>query len=351
MEYNNRKIIILGTPKNFGLNLVIRGQLESLGFEVVDINIEEKAFYYKSYFLRLKNLFRKLILKDHQYKNLLRKRFLDEQYEEKFAHIQRADYALFIRADIFPKSIISQVKSITELTVAYQWDGLNRYPDIFSRMELFDRFFVFDPADLAIDGTLPLTNFYLDQQLTEQENGSLIIPSIDILFIGTYIEERIADIYRFFNLFKDRKELKIKAIINTHSDKLIKEIKEKCPIISTIYDGITYLENIDMVKRSNVLVDFSNYLHDGLSFRVFEAIGFKKKLITTQKSIKEYDFYQPENILIIDSTTDYDQVITFLNAPMQEISSIIKRKYSFSNWIKYVLDQKDYIPINFPIQL
>lgn len=351
MEYNNRKIIILGTPTNFGLNLVIRGQLESLGFEVVDINIEEKAFYYKSHFLRLKNLFRKLILKDHQYKNLLRKRFLDEQYQEKFAHIQQADYALFIRPDIFPKSIISKVKSITGLTVAYQWDGLNRYPDIFSRMGLFDRFFVFDPVDLAVTGTLPLTNFYLDQQVTQHEIGNSPRPNTDILFIGTYIKERIADIYQFFNLFKNKEDIKINAIINTHSQELVREIQENCPVITTTYDGITYLENIDMVKRSNVLVDFSNYLHDGLSFRVFEAIGFNKKLITTQKSIKKYDFYQPENILIIDSTTDYDQVMTFLNAPMQEISSIIKRKYSFSNWIKYVLDQEDYIPINFPTQL
>jgi hypothetical protein len=75
MEYNNRKFIILGTPKNLGLNLVIPGQLESLGFEVVDMNIEEKAFYYKSHFLRLKNLFRKLILKDYQYKTYYAKYF------------------------------------------------------------------------------------------------------------------------------------------------------------------------------------------------------------------------------------------------------------------------------------
>lgn len=350
MQQNDKKIIILGTPKNFGLNTVISDQLGALGFEVIDINIEEKPFYYKSAVLRLKNLYRKLILKDYQYKDVLRNRFVDEQYEEKFAHVQQADYALFIRPDMFPKTIIEKVKNITGLTVGYQWDGLNRYPDIFSRIELFDRFFVFDPLDLALPSTLPLTNFYIDQQITKQGTNNLTDPPTDILFIGTYIKERISDIYHFFNLFKNKEEVKINAIINTHSQELVKEIQEQCPTISTTYDGIMYLENIDLVRQSKALADFSNYLHDGLSFRVLEAIGFNKKLITTQKSIQKYDFYQPDNILIIDSATDYNQVISFLNTPMQEIDPLIKRKYSFSNWIKYVLDQEENIPINLPAQ-
>ncbi|WP_293941106.1 MULTISPECIES: hypothetical protein [unclassified Sphingobacterium] len=350
LQQNEKKIVILGAPKNFGLNSVISDQLGVLGFEVVDINIEEKPFYYKSPVLRLKNLYRKLILKDYQYKDVLRKRFLDEQYEGKFAHIQQADYALFIRPDLFPKSIIAKVKNITRLTVGYQWDGLNRYPDIFSRIAIFDRFFVFDPVDLALPGTLPLTNFYLDQQITKQEDNNLTGKSTDILFIGTYIKERIPDIYQFFNLFKNKEEVEINAIINTHSQELVEEIQERCPIITTTYDGITYLENIDLVRQSKALADFSNYLHDGLSFRALEAIGFNKKLITTQKSIQKYDFYQPDNILIIDPTTDYNQVITFLNTPMREIDPLIKRKYSFSNWIKYVFDQEEHIPINLPAQ-
>lgn len=350
MQTNDKKIIILGTPQNFGLNSVISDQLEGLGFDVIDINIEEKAFYYKSPVQRFKNLYRKLFFKDYQYKDILRKRFLEEQYEEKFAHIQHADYALFIRPDMFPKSIIEKVKDMTGLTVGYQWDGLHRYPDIFSRIELFNRFFVFDPIDLTVTGTLPLTNFYLDQQITIPETSNPPGSGDDILFIGTYIKERIADIYQFFNLFKDKEEIKINAIINTHSQELVREIQEQCPIIKTTYDGITYLENIDLVKQSKVLADFSNYLHDGLSFRVLEAIGYNKKLITTQKSIQKYDFYRPNNILIIDSKTDHDQVISFLNMPMQEIDPIIKRKYSFSNWIKYVLDLEEHIPINLPIQ-
>jgi len=39
----------------------------------------------------------------------------------------------------------------------------------------------------------------------------------------------------------------------------------------------------------------------GLSFRVFEAMALQKKLITDNKAIRNYPFYNPNNILILDS--------------------------------------------------
>lgn len=60
-----------------------------------------------------------------------------------------------------------------------------------------------------------------------------------------------------------------------------------------------------------------------------------KKLITTNPHVKEYDFYQPENILIVDR---YNPVITkeFLNVPWKDISEEIYKKYSISSWFNTI---------------
>ena len=51
---------------------------------------------------------------------------------------------------------------------------------------------------------------------------------------------------------------------------------------------LNFKENL---KKSKIIVDIHKYgIQDGLTFRVFEAIGYHKKLITTNKDIKTYDF-------------------------------------------------------------
>ena len=54
------------------------------------------------------------------------------------------------------------------------------------------------------------------------------------------------------------------------------------------------------IDESKALLDIHRTKQDGLSFRVFESLGKEKKLITTNKDIKNYDFYNEQNILIID---------------------------------------------------
>lgn len=54
------------------------------------------------------------------------------------------------------------------------------------------------------------------------------------------------------------------------------------------------------LQNSKVLLDINRIGQSGLTFGVFESINLEKKLITTTADIKKYDFYNPNNILIID---------------------------------------------------
>ncbi|MCY4781550.1 hypothetical protein ORI89_17980, partial [Sphingobacterium sp. UT-1RO-CII-1] len=251
------------------------------------------------------------------------------------------DYALFIRPDLFPISIIEKIKTKSSLTVGYQWDGLKRYPNIYPRINLFDRFFVFDPQDLKNKNTMPITNFFTSG-ITISE------PTYDIYFIGSYIPERMDDIYDFFNLISDQ-SLRINASIYTNSKKISHTITQKCDTLDVRSLPVSFDENINYVSKSKVIVDFSNYAHHGLSFRVFEALGNNKKLITTQVSIKYYEFYNSKNILILTKNTTKDEIVDFINSAYIPVDEKLKAKYSFENWINYVLNSSYHTPIPLPI--
>ena len=63
----------------------------------------------------------------------------------------------------------------------------------------------------------------------------------------------------------------------------------------------------------------------------FESIFYDKKLITNNKSLKDYDFYHPNNIFILDN--NYDKIKEFLAKPFIKIDNEIKEKYDYKNWI------------------
>ena len=113
------------------------------------------------------------------------------------------------------------------------------------------------------------------------------------------------------------------------------------------HNGISYQQNLDYARSSRILADFVISTHKGLSLRTFEAIGYRKKLITTNAEVKKYDFYHPSNIFIWGGET-LDGLDEFIASPYQEIDPAIREKYSFGNWIRYVLNIRPHQPITLP---
>jgi hypothetical protein len=70
--------------------------------------------------------------------------------------------------------------------------------------------------------------------------------------------------------------------------------------------------------------------------RTFEALGARTKLITTNHSVKNYDFYNPVNICIIDrGTSEIPQ--HFINSDYDELKENVYTRYSVSGWLDEVL--------------
>jgi len=87
----------------------------------------------------------------------------------------------------------------------------------------------------------------------------------------------------------------------------------------------------------DVVLDVQKKGQSGLTFRPFEALGLNKKLITTNPNIKEYDFYNPSNISIIDISQPILDTSIFSHR-YQSVPEDIRSKYHLRNWTKKVFD-------------
>lgn len=336
MPVSNKKSIILILPEDFGLSELISRNFSYHGFDV--ICYRRQPYNYKNPIERFNNFFRKTFLGDKSYKeNQQDKEALEILKNNIMQRELKIDYALFIRPDKLSPNSISIIKNYAKKSIGYQWDGLDRYPDIFDRIELFDDFYVFDPKDVHNHteyNLKPITNFYFDMEkkLISKENNKKTM-----YFIGSHIPQRVSTINQFIR-FSEKLNLDINFLI-----RLDKKNKEKNTLyynncIKFISEDIEYIDNLKNVENSDVLIDFINNVHSGLSFRVFESIFYQKKLITNNIEVSKYDLYHEDNIYIWDNEEiNIDSLRDFLNRPYYILPSEVLNKYSFKTWYSSIL--------------
>lgn len=97
---------------------------------------------------------------------------------------------------------------------------------------------------------------------------------------------------------------------------------------------VAYKEYLEMLNESRSILDVAQSGQDGLSLRVMEAIFLNKKLITTNKAVKDTIFYDENNILIFDDTTTPEDIRHFFDKPFKKYSQEIRDYYSIEQWVE-----------------
>jgi len=103
---------------------------------------------------------------------------------------------------------------------------------------------------------------------------------------------------------------------------------------------IPYEEILEEDMCSRAILDI-NYYNYGTTMREMEAMFLKKKLITNNIKIKERDYYNPNNVYIIDySKSDFlEGIKDFLEKPLVPIDESILKSYSVESWIQRFIEQ------------
>ena len=113
---------------------------------------------------------------------------------------------------------------------------------------------------------------------------------------------------------KDRLEVLLKSY------ERLKKIGVKCDFhIANVPDGnkkyeneivynkfMSYNDAVNCIKKATCLIDIIQGDSTGLTIKTCEAVCYDKKLITTNKHVKEYPFYNPRYIRVMESINDID---------------------------------------------
>jgi hypothetical protein len=228
-----------------------------------------------------------------------------------------------IKADHLLPQKIAEIKNYTNEFIAYFSDSIHKCPKIKKIHSIFDKVYSFEKKDAATYKFSFITNYIYKEKSAKPDTK-----------------------FSVFNVSAYDKRIKTIEKIALKLDQIAPNYK----IISvgqTNYNSITNidftkkrlnLEEVDIyIDNSIALLDINRSGQQGLTFRVFESLGFNKKLITTNKDIANYDFYNKNNILIIDENKIKISK-DFFETPYQEIPKAIYTNYSLEHWTKTILD-------------
>ncbi|SDQ85131.1 hypothetical protein SAMN05421664_2840 [Chryseobacterium soldanellicola] len=245
------------------------------------------------------------------------------------------DQILVLNPDTFDLATLEKIRKYTDRLITYLYDSLDRLAVEEQKLILFDKIFSFDIADSKRNDFEKLTNYiYLPHQKSEDQN-----PQMDLFYITSYDNKRVSLIKL---LAKRLIDLKLKFQIMVIGKKGWKHqlknifitVPEQLNIIFSI-KKICHEKLPEYYKNSKALLDLTRENQHGLSFRVFEAMALEKKIITDNEYIKNYDFYNPNNILVLNETcSNLDK--SFFELPYQKIPDDVYYKYTLDNWVNVV---------------
>ena len=102
------------------------------------------------------------------------------------------------------------------------------------------------------------------------------------------------------------------------------------------YKKLNSEEIVRYSNRSKVVIDIQLPNQEGLTMRTFETLAMSKKLITTNSEIKKYEFYNPNNICVINRQK-IDIPDNFFKSKFQSLKDDFYKEYSISYWLQILL--------------
>jgi hypothetical protein len=297
----------------------IRHGIESftdLTFDIIDHHAIKRSFKYRSFQQRSYNFFLKNFLGrniKHDFYKASVKGIMDSM-ESEYKRI------LIIRPDLLSDYHLQELRERTGFFTAYYWDMVGYAPRKENIIHFFDRVLSFDPGDCEKFGFDFQCNFYRYENQTSETK------------------------YQVYNLssLDERKEITeeiAKALEDLGMSYLFKGFKRR-PFRSAYIQytpRISYQQMLSEAMYCKVVLDVTKAGQTGLTFRPFEALGLNKKLITTNPAIKDYEFYDPANVMIVEPGKVHLKK-DFFETPAKEIPASIKSKYHIKQWLNDVLD-------------
>lgn len=241
---------------------------------------------------------------------------------------EKIDYILICRGEAFTPYTINHLREAFPgvKVLLYLWDVMHECAmnDV---VPACDKAMSFDPEDAIKNGLGFRPTFYVNDYLEVKEIGD---NSHDLCFVGTLYSPRHLLIKRLMKTFAEQgldffTYLYVPGILM-----YIKESIVNFPFMSirkVQFKPLTIPDTIQMLNNCKCILDLNPPYQTSLSTRAHEAMAARRKYVTTNAAIKDYEYYNPNNILIIDIE---NPIIPkeFLNSPYEAPDKDVLYKYS-----------------------
>lgn len=244
------------------------------------------------------------------------------------------DYILICRGEAFtPQSIMSLRDAFPAAKVIlYFWDIL-KCADLRDNIPYAHKAYSFDPDDVKNNkGLIFRPTFFVPEYKTVKRD---LPKDTDIVFIGTLHSNRHKIIKRIKSILRDRG---INLLTYLYVPSILVYIKDciyKFPyakLKDVRFSPISLADTIKLLEKSKAILDINYTSQKSLSTRAYEAMAGEIKYITTNPEVYQYDFFNPNNILVVD-IDNIEIPKEFLNSPFEPIPECILHKYSVSGLV------------------
>ena len=158
----------------------------------------------------------------------------------------------------------------------------------------------------------------------------------DCMYVGTAHPQKYYDINR---MARGLKSVMPNQFIYHYMPSVLKYVyqKVKSPLFRKAkwsefeHEKVASKELMEIFSDSKCILDAPQAGQVGLTIRTIECLGAKRKLVTTNSDIKNYDFYNENNILIYSEPINLDS--PFFKNEYEELSDELYEKYSLKNWL------------------
>ena len=309
---------------NWGYNQYIVDELNSYeNIEANHINFDGLRFKYPSVFHKIFNFFSKTFFNYNLKRNHLNKVILNHVKE-----LGHQDKILIIKSDFLSVKTIKKIKEHTSELIAFYNDNIKRCPRIKVVYPYFDINYSFEKDDAKNFGFKFITNYIYHGHLLNKP-----IPNTKTSF----------EVFNISSLSKRNNTIENIAIALDKINILYKIIlvgkKNYKPKGNIAYqkNKIDIKDVNSYISKSRTLLDVHRKGQSGLTFRVMDSLAYNKKLITTNQDIINYDFYNSNNILIINPE-NVEIPNIFFDKEYEAIPENIYKKYTINNWVKTVFE-------------
>lgn len=310
----------------FGYEKIIKNSIEKyMGYKVFYLNIDLYRYSYKNI---LEKLYSNLVVKTRYKISLKEKKHIQNMIEvvEKQG---KFDIIFCIKPCICPHGFMKYLKSKKIPMISHVWDSFSFVTKQKEYLKYFDKTSTFDEDEAKKYNLKFIPNFYIGEYIKKNEKIEY-----DVFTVMSY-GSRFVLLEAFAKYLA---EIGITYLFIVVTDKDIKS-----DYIKVQKEKISLEDNYKYISKSRAVLeightDRSNLYQGGLSFRVFDVISNRKKLITSYELVKKFDFYNSNNIRVI-SDKEFEIEKEFFRSEYIELESRIYEEYSNKNWVKKIFDE------------